>query len=728
MASIMIPLLLLLSWAANPRALKLVDTQAQKNTDAHAPKTVKKPALRPGDPKAIKTADTEAVKTDNPQALKIMFFGDTVISGVHNKETEICPFRYEFLRMIGKTDKTVQVVGTNADPEGTCQKLGEELDVHNNGYRNAGIDELLDFITADLQYLHKPVDYIFSSLGVVDCLRWVEGRDYQFLSQSIRRVMGRLLNINENAKLFYVPIMLPKKAGKIAVECMTAVNRKLQDVYSDLHENTRIYVLNLTNKYGPDSFYTIDKDMKNAKINQQQNVATRPVQPPAVAVKPDKLGVNPVVAPPTVVVPPNPPEMKPILTPPSGEKSVNVATSPVNTPPAVVAKADTSAVNPVVAPPTVIVSPQLPTVKPVVTPPTAVQNPKSPVVGPPNAREPVVTPHKDIVNAKSPVVVPPKVLVAPTTLENPKSTVEGPPKVREPVETPQKVVINPKSSVVVPPKVPVSPKPPVAKPIVTKPEVLISPKPPITKTEPTAVTPVSPNQKVDLTPGSTLRRLDAPVMFLPNQQLTQEIVMALLNALDWGFRAQTLHPTPKVTKPPDYYGYEWCMKNYEQSVCFEYYYGYTWCLEHFDNKECYSYYYGDVKHWGKNESYKWCRNFYDEEYCQFAYLDKKPDTWDWLSFGYHDCLKNRSVEDCSESFYNTKGGSKKNAVKKPVKASSTASSTSDNTGGNVLLSLLISVALFGCVIWVTRKKFSCCKPKYSRLNLGDEGGEEVELL
>jgi hypothetical protein len=606
MAVIMLPLLLLLLWAADQRVLKPAKPRVARTPGGVRKKVLKQAqpeVLKPADSKVAKKVEPQASNTSDSQALKIMFFGDTVISGVHNKENVICPFRYEFLRLIERTDKRVQVVGTNADPEGTCQKHGEKLDVHNNGYKNAGIDELLDLITADLQYLHKPVDYIFSSVGAEDCLQWVEGRDYQFLSQSIRRIMGRLLNINENAKLFYVPIMLPETAGSIALECMTVVNKKLEDVYSDLHKDTRIYVLNLTNKYGPESFHIIDKDGKN--VNEQASVAT----------------------------------------------------SPVNSSSAVVVRPDTSAEKPVVSPPTVEVAPKQPVVGPGVMPPTVVTNPKSPAIAPPQTE--------------------------------------------------------------------VSPKPNDSKPVQITSEVSGTSKPPTAESKPSVVVPAVQNQEVDSATGNKTRRLDVSVMFLPNQQLSHEIVIALLNALDWGFRAQTFHPTPKVTKPPEYYGYEWCMKHYDHNVCFEYYYGYTWCLEHFDNNECYSYYYGNVKHWGKNESYKWCLNFYDQEYCQFAYMGEKPDTWDWLSFGYHDCLKNHSVEDCSEQFYNTK----QHSVKTPEKPVKVSTEKLDYGVGNVLLSLLISVALFGCLVWVTWKKFSCCKPKYSRLDLSDKGKEdEVELL
>jgi len=386
------------------------------------------------------------------------------------------------------------------------------------------------------------------------------------------------------------------------------VNKKLHDVYSDLDKDTRIHVLNLTHKYGPNSFYTVNKDGKNPNTNQQPNVAT-----------------TPLVTPPKVVLPPKP-----------------------------------TVVQPVVAPPNVVVTPKSPVEEPVVTTPNAVVNPKSPVVQP--------------------------------------------------------VVTRP------------SPKPPVVEPV-PSPEVLVTPKSPTVENQP-VVTPVVQNQNVQVPAINTPRRLDVSVMFLPNKELTQEIAKVLLNALDWGFRAQTSHPTPAVTKPPDYYGYEWCMQNYEDSVCFEYYYGYTWCLEKFDDDECYSYYYGDITEWGKNESYKWCLNFYDEEYCEFAYLDEKPDTWDWLSFGYHDCLKNHSVEDCSELYYSNGDSEKINTVVSDV------ADELDYSAGNVMLSLLISIALFGCLSWVTWKKFNCCKPKincckpkYNRLDPGDEGGEdEVELL
>jgi len=505
---------------------------------------------------------------DDPQTLKVMFFGDSVVSGLHNKDSHICPFRYNFLRLANQMDQHVQVVGTNADPDGTCQKVGEELDVHNNGYRNAGIDELLDFITADLQYLHNPVDYIFSSLGAEDCLQWEDGRDLQILSQSIRRIMGRLLNINENAKIVHVPIMLPETAGTAAVECMETVNQKLRDVYDVDQDHARIRVLNLANKYGSDSFYMIGEIGKNLKIiNQEPDEASNAVVPPSV-----------------------------------------------------------------------------------------------------------VEAHK----------VPAKVTL--------------------PDSTPL----------------------------------------------PNAV------------PENTPRRLEIPDMFLPNKQLTQEIAKLLIDAVDWEFRAQTLFPTPEVTKEPDYYGYDWCIDNYNASTCFEYYYGYAWCLEEYEEGDCYSYYYGEVEEWGKEDNYKWCLNFYDEEYCEFAYLDGTPDTWDWFSFGYQDCLKENPVDicfdlyygyawcvgeydytDCYEYYY---GGddwvwdeetsyswcinfySEDDCAEKYL--TSSVEYGSKFGGGNVFFAVVVALALFGCLLWVTWKKFNCFTSKrYSRLDPRNEGGEdEVELL
>jgi len=522
---------------------------------------------------------------DDSQTLKVLFFGDSVVAGVHNKESEICPFRYEFLRLANQMNRHTEVVGTNTDPDGTCQKLGEELDVHNNGYQNAGIDELLDFITADLQYLHNPVDYIFSSVGAEDCLQWEEGRDLQILSQSVRRIMGRLLNINENAKIVHIPIMLPETAGTTAVECMKTVNKKLRDVYDVEQEHARIQVLNFEGKLGTDSFYIIGETGKNVKIGQSLDEAS------------DSAGMQPA----TVVEP----------------------ETPV-----------------VVAPPAVIETPE----------------PSNAVVQP------------DLVSIST---------AEPETSNNP-------------------------------------------------------------------------------------RRIEIPVMFLPKQQLAQEIAKMLMDAVDWEFRAQTLFPTPEVTKEPDYYGYEWCMENYEGSVCFEYYYGYSWCLEEYSEDECYSYYYGDVDKWEKDDSYKWCLNFYDEEYCNFAYLGGTPDDWDWLSFGYQDCLKDHEVDlcfdlyygyawcvneyeysDCYEYYY---GGddwvwnedtsfnwcinfySEEDCAEKYL--TSAVDYSGKFSGGNVFFSIVVALAIFGCLVWVTWKKFNWFRSKrYSRLDPQDKGGEdEVELL
>jgi len=528
------------------------------------------------------------------------------VSGMHNKESDICPFRYEFLRLANQINKPLQVVGTNADPDGTCQKLGEELDVHNNGYQFAGIDELLDFVTADLQYLHKPVDYIFSSLGAEDCLQWEEGRDLQILSQSVRRIMGRLLNINENAKIIHIPIMLPEAAGTAAIECMKTVNQKLRDVYDVQQEHARIQVLNFEDKLGSDSFYMIGENGKN----------------------------------------------------------VNMGPAPGD------------ALNSVDVPPANVALPQQPAI--------VAPGPEQPVVVSPGA-----------------VVVPGAAVVAPTPVV---------------VDTPEVVA----QTYIVPPS------------------------------NPSTETSISP------------RRLEIPVMFLPKKQLAQEIAKVLMDALDWEFRAQTLFPTPEVTKEPDYYGYDWCMDNYEESVCFEYYYGYTWCLEEYTENECYSYYYGDLDEWGKEDSYKWCLNFYDEEYCEFAYLGETPDDWDWLSFGYQDCLKDKEEGDCFDLYYGYAwcvdeyeyadcyeyyyGGddwvwnedtsynwcinfySEDDCAEKYF--TSSVDYGDKFAGGNVFFSIVVALAIFGCLVWVTWKKFNCFMSKrYSRLDPQDKSAEdEVELL
>jgi len=535
---------------------------------------------------------------EDSQNLKIMFFGDSVVSGVHNKEVEICPFRYEFLRLANQKDELVHVVGTNADPEGTCQKLGEELDVHNNGYRNAGIDELLDFIAADLQYLHNPVDYIFSSLGAEDCLQWVEGRDHQILSQSIRRIMGRLLNINENAKIVHIPIMLPESAGANAVECMGIVNQKLRDVYNDENGDARIKIVDLSNKYGPESFYMIDKDGKRVKIDVEPVEATTPVGAPQ------------------------------------------------------------------------IVTPQLPAVE------------TQPVVAPvPQAStQPIVAPVPQV--PAQPAVVP--------------------------------------------------------------------------------ITQVSA-QSVEPETSDTPRRLENAVMFLPNHELAQEIAKVLIDVVDWEFRAQTLFPTPEVTKEPEYYGYDWCMDNYDDAVCFEYYYGYSWCLEEYDDDDCYSYYYGDIDEWGQDDNYKWCLNFYDEEYCEFAYLDGKPETWNWLSFGYQDCIKSNPIDECFDLYYGYAwcigeyedtdcyeyyyGGDDwvwdeqtsynwcvnfyaEDECAEKYLTSSSGLEIGGGGAGNVLLLVIAIAGIFGTLGWLVWKKFNCfMSKKYSRLDPGEEDREdEVELL
>jgi len=411
--------------------------------------------------------------------------------------------------------------------------------------------------------------------------------------------MGRLLNINENAKIVHIPIMLPETAGTVAVDCMKTVNKKLREVYDVEQEHSRIQVLNFEDKLGSDSFYMIGGTGKKVKTGQSVDEAVNSaVVQPATVVAPE----TPVVALPTTAVAPEPPV--------------------------------------VVAPPVVIDTPGLP--------------------------EAVVQPGS----------------VATSNAE---------------------------------------------------PETSNSP-----------------------------RRLEIPVMFLPKQQLAQEIAKVLMDAVDWGFRARTLFPTPEVTKEPEYYGYDWCMENYEESVCFEYYYGYTWCLEEYSEDECYSYYYGDVEKWEKDDSYKWCLNFYDEEYCDFAYLGGTPDNWDWLSFGYQDCLKDNEPDmcfdlyygyawcvdeyeyaDCYEYYY---GGedwvwnedtsynwcinfyTEEDCAEKYL--TSGVDYGGKLAGVNVFFSLVVAMAVFGFLAWVTWKKFKCFRSKqYSRLDPRDKSGEdEVELL
>jgi len=365
--------------------------------------------------------------SEGTQPMKVMFFGDSVVSGVHNSEADVCPFRYEFLRGLKVLEKEVAIVGTNTDKEGACQKPGEGLSLNNNGYQHAEIDDLLDYITADLQYLYDPVDYVFTSIGLQDCLRWPEERDYQILSQSVRRIMGRLLNLNENAQIYHIPLMLPPSAGKVAVECMDFVNQKLRDVYDPEKNHGRIRVIDpLKGKtLTDDMFYNLGQ-----------------------------------------------------------------------------ASAD---------------SPQVP---------------------------------------------------------SPETTI--------PAEG---------------------------------------------------------------------RRLNDPLEYLPKLELAKMIAGELIKTLDWEFRAQTPPPTMEVTKEADYYGYQWCTDRYAEEECFEYYYGYVWCLQEYSDDECYNYYYGDKETWEEDDNYKWCLNFYDEEYCSFAYQGEQPDTWEWLSFGYHDCLKTASSDKCFDQYY-----------------------------------------------------------------------------
>jgi len=501
--------------------------------------------------------------------LKIMFFGDSLISGVHNSDVEVCPFRYEFLRL-GMQGREVQVVGTNKDKKGTCQKIGEELSVQNNGYQQASTDDLLDYITADLQFLHNPVDYIFSSIGLQDCLSWEVGGDFQIVSQSVRRIMGRLLNLNENAKIYHLPIMLPPSAGKVALDCMTFVNKKLADIYDSKKQGNRILILDPLEGAQPIE----DLFIKIARMEDKEPVVT-----------------------------------------------------PVVTKPAIVPQAQPSAVQ-----------------KPVITTPTA----------------------------------------------------------------------------------------------------------PVT-------TPAQPSENVENS-NANRRRLKNVWDFLPNKELSIFIAKLLVISIDWDFRAQTPTPTMEVTKEPDYYGYDWCKENYEDKECFEYYYGYLWCLKEYSEDECYAYYYGDVESWEKDDNYKWCLNFYDEEYCSFAYLGEEPETWDWLSFGYHDCTKVKDIHECFEQYYgyawcvneyNDKdcyeyyyGEGFEWDAEKSIKwclnfydeseclvRYDSSATFNDNAVSSKWVAFTFAITA-GVLVWVSYRKYNCFKSKeYSRLNTPTTGGEdEVELL
>jgi len=494
---------------------------------------------------------------DDSQAVRVMFFGDSTIAGVHNADIDVCPFRYHFLKRVSEVGEEVQVVGTNSDPDGTCKRVGEGFDNHNNGYRNAGTDELLDYITSDLQYLHRPVDYIITSLGARDCLEFPSGGDYQLVSQSIRRVMGRLLGINEKSKILHVPILFPEEAGNATLTCMQFVNDKLRLLYDAEVDHERITVIKLQSEiYDSDNFF--------------------------------KIGNKP-----------EGPKEEPHVT----ESSLTEGEEEIPSPPAV--------------------------------------------------------------------------------------------------------------------------------------------------------------QPEDETINIPRRSSEVALMFLPKWKLSAEIADVLVKSIDFEFRAQTMWPTPEVTKEPDYYGYDWCTSNYEDDECFEYYYGYTWCLENYDDDECYTYYYGDVEDWGHEESYKWCMNFYDEEYCSFAYMGEEPDDWDWLSFGYQDCLKDNTADECFEEYYGYAWcldeyddtecyeyyyGSddwvwdEESSFKWCLNFYTDDECTSKYLSGeatsipntaNTLFAIVVFLVVFAGLLWVSWKKLTCCKKKkqYNRLDPIDEGGEdEVELL
>jgi len=492
---------------------------------------------------------------EDTKPLKVMFFGDSLVSGVHNSQASICSFRYDFLRNLKKEGKTVAVVGTNTDIKGTCQKIGEELSTNHNGYPNAKIDEILDYIAADLQYLYDPVDYLFTSVGSQDCLRVEEVSDFQIISQSVRRIMGRLLNLNENAKIYHVPIMLPPTARKEAVECMDFVNQKLRDLYGPEKNHARIRMINpLEGKnLTEDMFYIIGetKGVTKAALISPKETGTTPKAPALVS-----------------------------ATPPAAP----VAAAPVTT--------DKSTT-------------------PVVPPSTKV------------AAATLVAPHAKSVSAATQVAGPVSSIKAPapvaaTPVTQPVPSIKAP----VPAEAPVTTVTSSSAPVLTPNVSDVTP----------------------------AATPAAPAVKQG---AMEIRRLKQKqsLEYLPKPELTRNIANVLISVLDWSFRAQTPPPTKEVTKEPEYYGYNWCKGKYGEDNCFEYYYGYVWCLQGYTKEECYNYYYGEVEEWQEKDSLKWCLNFYDEEYCSFAYQGNEPDTWDWLSFGYHDCIKVKANTECFEEYY-----------------------------------------------------------------------------
>jgi len=739
---------------------------------------------------------TTLIFGDDTTPLKIMFFGDSVISGVHNSEVEVCPFRYEFLRH-GVQGSEVQVVGTNQDKEGTCQKIGEELSVQNNGYQHANIDDLLDYITADLQYLYNPVDYIFTSIGLQDCLTWKEGGDFQILSQSVRRIMGRLLNLNENAKIYHLPIMLPPSAGKVATDCMNFVNKKLRDLY-DPKQGSRIAILDPIKGKQPteDLFIKI-----GGSENTEPVVTVTPVvtQPAVVPQEQPSAIQNSVITTPTITPVVTQPAVVPKEQPSAVQNSVITTPkiTPVVTQPAVVPQEQQSAVQnsvittptitPVVTQPAVVPQQQqsavqnsvkTPQVTPVVTQPAVVPQAQTSVV----QNSVVTTPTAPVLSVTTPAVAPlaptpptttglpeaaitPQVVVpsAPsnTQVVTEEPDVSTPPVATQPIVMPQ----------VTPPAVPglqatpqITPQAEApAVPNVSQPPVAAQANLPVVSAETagpqTLETPVLVQPSGNVQNSNEIRRMLKHILeFLPNQELSLIIANVLVTSIDWDFRAQTPTPTMEVTKEPDYYGYDWCMSNYEDNECFEYYYGYVWCLKEYTEDECYNYYYGDVESWEEDDSYKWCLNFYDEEYCSFAYLGEEPETWDWLSFGYHDCTKVKDIDECFEQYYGYAwcvneysdtdcyeyyyGDGFEWDAEKSIKwclnfydeseclvRYDSSATYDDNAVPSKWVAFTIAITA-GILVWVCYRKLNCFKSKdYSRLNTRTTGGEdEVELL
>eukprot|EP00495_Collosphaeridae_sp_1-RS-2012_P009642 TRINITY_DN9895_c0_g1_i1.p1 TRINITY_DN9895_c0_g1~~TRINITY_DN9895_c0_g1_i1.p1 ORF type:complete len:169 (-),score=12.73 TRINITY_DN9895_c0_g1_i1:118-624(-) len=114
------------------------------------------------------------------------------------------------------------------------------------------------------------------------------------------------------------------------------------------------------------------------------------------------------------------------------------------------------------------------------------------------------------------------------------------------------------------------------------------------------------------------------------------------------------------------------------------YYGYAWCVGEYQETDCYEYYYGsDDWVWNDESSYTWCINFYSDD-------------------------------ECAERYLTSSGG---------------GGIGGESTGSVLLIvvAILGISGTLGWVIWKKYNCFMS-KP-YSRLDARDKGGEdEVELL